>query len=76
MFHAKPETNNGCVDGNANTTALPTTATITATTAAGTTSTSITPKATTKPNMAVDNKKPMAVSLATINVAILIALFL
>ncbi|KAF9139204.1 hypothetical protein BGX30_008249 [Mortierella sp. GBA39] len=69
------QTNNGCANGNANSTA-PLTATIPITTAAQTPSATITPKATTKPNMAGDNKKPMAVSLATINVAILIALFL
>ncbi|KAG9067488.1 hypothetical protein KI688_012271 [Linnemannia hyalina] len=72
------QTNNGCLDGNANSTALPTTATatVTVTTAVGAATTTITPTATTKPNMAGDSKKPMAVSLATINVAILIALFL
>ncbi|KAK3824369.1 MAG: hypothetical protein JOS17DRAFT_751610 [Linnemannia elongata] len=68
------QTNNGCADANANSTALPTTAT--ATTAAKTATGSIAPTTTTKPNMAGDNKTPMAVSLATINIAILLALFL
>ncbi|KAF9551478.1 hypothetical protein EC957_008147 [Mortierella hygrophila] len=73
------QTNNGCVDGNANSTRSTTpaaTATIPITTALGSPTTTMTPTATTQPNMAGDSKKPMAVSLATLNVAILIALFL
>ncbi|KAG0312522.1 hypothetical protein BGZ97_011127 [Linnemannia gamsii] len=70
-----------CVDANANSTSVPPTATATRT-SSGAPSTasntaSNTPSSTTAPNMAAgDNKKPLAVSLATINVAILIALFL
>ncbi|KAF9150495.1 hypothetical protein BG015_007701 [Linnemannia schmuckeri] len=59
------------MDAYANTTALPTTATAIVTATATTGKASITPTTTTRPNMAGDNKKPMAVSLATINVAIL-----
>ncbi|KAH7036516.1 hypothetical protein BKA57DRAFT_474983 [Linnemannia elongata] len=73
LEQTQAQSNNGCLDANANSTAMPTTATATST---GTTASTIAPTATVKPNMASDNKKPMAVSLATINVAILIALFL